>query len=51
MIIVSNTTPMSELAKVGQLNLLKKLFGRIIISEEVYQEVTTGKHPAALAIP
>jgi len=26
-IIVSNTTPLSELAKVGQLNLLQKLFG------------------------
>jgi predicted nucleic acid-binding protein len=49
-IIVSNTTPMSELAKVGQLNLLKKLFGRIIIPEEVYHEVTTGKHPAASAV-
>ncbi|CCI14840.1 hypothetical protein MICAF_100006 [Microcystis aeruginosa PCC 9807] len=29
MIIVSNTTPLSELAKVGQLNLLQKLCGKI----------------------
>lgn len=47
MIIVSNTTPLSELAKVGQLNLLQKLFGKIIIPQEVYNEVTTGNHRAA----
>ena len=46
MIIVSNTTPLSELTKVGQLNLLRELFGRIIIPVEVYNEVTTGNHPA-----
>ncbi|MGL6344253.1 MAG: DUF3368 domain-containing protein [Waterburya sp.] len=51
MIIVSNTTPLSELAKVNQLNLLQKLFGKIIISQEVYTEVTTGDHPAVLAVP
>jgi len=48
-IIVSNTTPLSELAKVGQLNLLQKLFGKIIIPQEVYNEVTTGNHRAAEA--
>ncbi len=51
MIIVSNTTPLSELAKVGQLNLLQKLFGKIIIPQEVYNEVTTGNHPAASVVP
>ncbi len=50
MIIVSNTTPLSELAKVGQLNLLLELFGRIIIPQEVYNEVTTGNHPAVAAV-
>lgn len=51
MIIVSNTTPISELAKVGQLNLLKEIFGTLIIPQEVYQEVTTGNHPAAIIVP
>lgn len=51
MIIVSDTTPLSELAKVGKLNLLKNIFGRVIIPEEVYNEVTTGRHPAATAVP
>ncbi len=30
MIIVSDTTPLSELAKVGQLNLLRDIFGKVI---------------------
>jgi hypothetical protein len=49
-IIVSDTTPLSELAKVGQLNLLRDVFGRVIIPEEVYNEVTTGTHPAVSVV-
>jgi len=45
-IIVSDTTPLSELAKVGKLNLLHDIYGKIIIPQEVYHEVTTGTHPA-----
>jgi len=45
-IIVSDTTPLSELAKVGKLNLLRDIFGKVIIPQEVYNEVTTGTHPA-----
>ena len=51
MIVVSNTTPLSELAKVGQLNLLRDIFGNLIVPQEVYQEVTTGNHPAATIVP
>ena len=46
MIIVSDTTPLSELAKIGKLNLLHEIYGKIIIPQEVYHEVTTGTHPA-----
>lgn len=46
MIVVSNTTPLSELAKVGKMYLLRDVFERIIIPVEVYDEVTTGNHPA-----
>ena len=46
MIIVSDTTPLSELAKVGKLNLLRDVFSKVIIPQEVYNEVTTGTHPA-----
>ncbi|MBT9315257.1 DUF3368 domain-containing protein [Leptothoe spongobia] len=46
MIVVSDTTPLSELAKVNQLNLLFRVYGTILIPQEVYDEVTTGNHPA-----
>jgi len=46
MIVVSDTTPLSELAKVGKLDILRDVFGEIIIPQEVYNEVTRGNHPA-----
>jgi len=46
MIVVSNTTPISELAKVGYLHLLYDLFEKVLIPQEVYSELTTGNHPA-----
>jgi predicted nucleic acid-binding protein len=50
MIIVSDTTPISELAKVNYLNLLPELFGRVVIPQGVYDELTIGQHPAALIV-
>lgn len=51
MIIVSNTTPLSELAKIDRLDLLQTLFTKILIPPAVYTELTTGNHPATTAIP
>ena len=51
MIIVSNTTPLSELAKIDRLDLLQTLFTKIFIPSDVYIELTTGNHPATVAIP
>lgn len=51
MIIVSNTTPLSELAKIDCLDGLQILFPKILIPPSVYIELTTGNHPAAIAIP
>ena len=39
MIIVSNTSPITNLAAVGQLNLLQQLYGSIIIPQAVYDEM------------
>ena len=50
MIVVSDTTPLSELAKVGQLVLLRDVFGQVIVPQEVYDEVTSGTHPAVAAV-
>ena len=42
MIAVSNTSPITNLAAVGQLNLLQQLYGTIIIPQAVYQELTSA---------
>jgi predicted nucleic acid-binding protein len=39
-IIVSNTSPIINLAAVGKLDLLKKQFGKIVIPRAVYNEIT-----------
>ena len=48
--IVTNSTPLIELSKIEQLDLLRKVYGTILIPEEVYSEVVidgTGKPGAA----
>jgi uncharacterized protein len=49
-IVVSDTTPISELVKVGRLSLLRDIFGELIIPNEVYDELTAGNHPAVEVI-
>jgi uncharacterized protein len=49
-IIVSDTTPISELAKIGRLDLLRDIFGELIIPNEVYSELTAGNHQAVTVI-
>ena len=39
MIIVSNTSPISNLAKVGHLNLLQQLYETVLIPSAVYEEL------------
>jgi uncharacterized protein len=41
-IVVSDTTPISELAKIGRLTLLREVYLRVIIPQEVYDEVMAG---------
>ncbi|MBC6452239.1 MAG: hypothetical protein GDA43_02770 [Hormoscilla sp. SP5CHS1] len=43
MTVVSITTPFSELAKVGQMDLLRWIFGQVIIPQKVYDEQTTHR--------
>lgn len=49
MIVVSNSSPLITLARVGQLDLLRQLFGRIHIAGEVWEEVVVrgAGRPAA----
>lgn len=39
MTIVSNTSPISNLAKVGQLGLVQQLYGTVLIPNAVYEEL------------
>ena len=52
MIVVSNTSPLSNLAAIGRLELLQQLYGRILIPPAVYQEIIDSGEtdPATLAI-
>ena len=43
-IIVSNTTPIISLLKMGKLEILKDLYHEIIIPQEVYNEIEAGKN-------
>ncbi|MGI8502652.1 MAG: DUF3368 domain-containing protein [Hassallia sp.] len=52
MIIVSNTSPISNLAAIGQLALLQQLYGNVIIPPAVYQEIldSGATDPGTLAV-
>ncbi len=44
MIVVSDTTPLITLIKAGQLNVLHKLFGEILIPAAVHKELTANEN-------
>lgn len=46
--IVSNTSPLIYLAKIGKLELLKVLFKKIVIPKQVYDEIMKGKEEGYL---
>lgn len=48
MLAVSNTSPISNLASIGRLNLLRSQFSEIVIPEEVAAEL--NKHPDSQAL-
>jgi uncharacterized protein len=52
MIVVSDTSPINNLAAIGQLGLLQQLYGNVIISTAVYQELLNAgaTDPGTLAI-
>ena len=43
MIVISNTSPITNLAAVGQLAILQQLYQTVFIPDAVYAELTTGK--------
>ena len=45
MIVVSNTSPITNLAAIGEFNLLKQLFGKIHIANGVWEELNAYGRP------
>ncbi len=45
MIIVSDTTPIHYLIQIGQIDVLEKLFGQVIIPQGVFSEMQRDKTP------
>ena len=41
--VVSNTTPILSLLKIGKLDLLRELYGKVKIPQAVYREIEMGK--------
>ncbi len=52
MIVVSNTSPITNLAAVGQLDLLRQLYEKVLIPQAVYGELTGGggRQPGAIEV-
>jgi uncharacterized protein len=44
--IVSNTTPIITLLTISKLELLRQIYGQIIIPKGVYEEIEQGKDKA-----
>jgi len=42
--VVSNSSPIIHLAKIGRLDLLEGLYGRILVPGKVYMECTNTVH-------
>lgn len=50
MIVVSDTSPVLNLARIGRLELLPLLYGEVLIPSAVYEELTTSKRELPPAI-
>jgi uncharacterized protein len=48
MIVVSNTSPISNLAVIGRLSLLRSLYKTVFIPEAVWNELSNLEHKSAL---
>lgn len=44
MIVISDTTPIISLIKIGHLNILQQLFGTVRIPEAVFTELTSNSY-------
>ncbi len=45
MIVVSNTSPLTNLAAIGRFELLRDLYGEVLIADAVWSELNAGGRP------
>lgn len=50
MLVVSNTSPLSNLAIIGQLDLIREQLGEVLIPSAVHSELAQNPQPAARAV-
>ena len=50
MIIISDTSPITNLAAIGQLDLLRQLYSRVIISQAVYKLRRSNRRGAIMLL-
>lgn len=50
MVAVSDTSPISNLAIIGRLGLLREQFGTVLVPSAVQQEISRLSHPAATGV-
>jgi predicted nucleic acid-binding protein len=43
-VVVTNNTPVSNLIRIGQLPLLGRVFGRVLVPQQVADELDRGRH-------
>jgi predicted nucleic acid-binding protein len=46
--VVSDTSPLNYLILIGQINILPTLYGRVIISQSVYEKLGAPETPEAV---
>jgi predicted nucleic acid-binding protein len=49
-IVISDTSPIINLAAIDQLDLLRQLYNTILIPQAVYQELTATDVPSAIEV-
>ena len=48
--VISNTSPLSNLAAIGEVELLRVLYGQVLIPEAVYRVTVPGAQPGAVEV-
>jgi predicted nucleic acid-binding protein len=48
MIVVADTTPVNYLILIGEIDVLAKLYGRVVVPQAVYEELTNPHAPASV---